>query len=144
VKLEHIRLEIRLLIRAGQMHFRLTGDIASESGLGALIGELSGPMRQYFVPKSYGEGLLGVVAVLMCQDSKLDLKQRIRLSHKEKKLYIDIMLDLAEIRSMNDLKRKKAVFDQLISVIANELQKRPTLDFDSAHFLEDLRNYQGV
>lgn len=46
------------------MHLRITADCNSESGVGEVAGELSGPTRKHFVPKDYGGGLLGVVVVL--------------------------------------------------------------------------------
>ena len=62
------------------MHFRITGDIKSESGVGKILTDLSGPTRLFFKNKDYGNGINGIVVVLMCQDSSLNLKRRFRFS----------------------------------------------------------------
>lgn len=56
------------------MHVRITGDTTSESKVIEIIDTISGPTRRRFVPKDYGDGLLGLAVVLMCHDTSLKLK----------------------------------------------------------------------
>jgi len=123
------------------MHLRLTGDIATQSGLGIIIDDWSGLTRQHFVAKDYGNGLLGLVVVLVCQDSELNLKRRIRLSKKEKKLYLDIMLDLDEMRQADQQVRKKYVAERLADEVPDVLRKYSISDFDKVRFIEDFKSW---
>ena len=125
------------------MHLRLTGDTSAESGLDPIFS-WSEPTRKYFVSKHYGNGLLGVVVVLMCQDPALNLKRRVRFSKKEKKLYLDIMLDLNQIRTASPSARKRFVVERLSSEIPELLKKYRFLDFDEAKFVDDLRSWLRV
>jgi hypothetical protein len=123
------------------MHFRLTGDTASESGIGSLITESSGPLRQHFLAKSYGIGLCGIVVCLMCQDPSLNLKRRLRYSKKESKIYMDIMLDLPAMKATSPEGRKLEVAQRLFDEVPEMLQRYKIPDFDRESFVADFRDW---
>ena len=85
--------------------------------------------------------MLGLVVVLVCQDSELNLKRRIRLSKKEKKLYLDIMLDLDEMRQADQQVRKKYVAERLADEVPDVLRKYSISDFDKVRFIEDFKSW---
>ena len=58
--------ETRSFTREGaQMHVRITGDFGPESGLEEIVDGWSGPTRRQFLTSEYGDGLNGVVLVLL-------------------------------------------------------------------------------
>jgi hypothetical protein len=123
------------------MHLRITGDIAAQSGLAQIIDDWSGLTRQHFVAKDYGNGLLGLVVVLMCQGQELNRKRRIRLSKKEKKLYLDVMLDLDEMRKVDQQVRKTIVAERLADDVPGGLRRYSIPDFDQVRFIEDFKSW---
>jgi len=123
------------------MHVRVTGDTNAESGVGEIVGEVSGPLRQYFLARDYGEGLLGVVVVLMCRDPQLKFKQRIRLSKKEKKLYMDIMLESEEMTQLSTDSRRRAISERITTEVPQILARYAPPRFDSKRFVADLTEW---
>jgi hypothetical protein len=121
------------------MHLRITSDANVESGVGQVVDEISGPTRRHFVPKSYGGGLAGVGVVLMCRDPKLNFKRRIRLARKERTLYMDVMLDLTEMRAADHGKRNLIIRERLIGEIPAIVRKYSVEDFDAPRFEQDLK-----
>ena len=126
------------------MNFSITGDIDAKSGVGDVIYSFAGPTRRHFSSLKYGDGLSGIAVILMCQDPALALKQRVRHSKKEQRLYIDVMLSLLKMESALPPERKKIVFHEIISQTGALLAKRKIADFDYDHFLSDLRAWTAV
>ena len=127
------------------MRIGITGDIDEKSGLMQVIIDWSGPAKQYFSSKNYGVGLMGLFVVLMCQNAHLDLKQRVRFTKKDKTLYLDLMLNLNEMKRTTNLQTKKElVADRLLSEISRVLKKYAISDFDETRFTEDLKNWLQV
>ena len=122
------------------MHVRITGDFNAESGVDEVLNELSGPIRRFFLPKDYGSGLSGLVIVLMCRDSGLNFKRRIRVSSKEKKLYMDVMLDLLQMRPAEHQERKRDIIERLAQEIPIVLRKYALKEFDEVRFVGDLKS----
>ncbi|QIF04955.1 hypothetical protein [Roseimicrobium sp. ORNL1] len=106
-----------------------------------MIEELSGPCRKHFAPKNYGEGLSEIVVVLMCQDSALNLKRRLRYSRKESKVYMDIMLDLPAMSAATPEARKQEVMQRLFDEVPEVLERYRIPDFDREVFVADLRSW---
>ena len=123
------------------MHLQITSDANEESGVGSVIDEMSGPTKKHFISKEYGKGLDGIVIVLMCRNPDLDFKQRIRFSKKEKMLYMDLMLDLAQMIQITDKERNQAVIDIIAAQAPEVIQKYSIPDFDAIRFVEDLRSW---
>jgi hypothetical protein len=123
------------------MHVRVTSDANQESGVGVLVLEISGPTRKEFLHRTYGSGLSGLVVVLMCRDPDLNFKRRIRFSKKEKKLYMDVMLDLSQMMRADHAVRKRIITDQLATEVPAILRKYAFDDFDEARFVDDWKNW---
>lgn len=76
----------------------------------------------------------------MCQDPALNLKQRIQYSKKERKIYMDLMLDLPLFISISQKEREKIVVSKLIAEIPPIIKKYKIADFDLIKFETDLKN----
>ena len=69
------------------MRFNVLTDSDWESRVDQVLNEMSDlGYRRYFEERNYGPGLVAVTVVLMCQEPELNLKRRVRLAKKEKKL----------------------------------------------------------
>lgn len=123
------------------MHLRITSDANSESGVGQVVDEMSGPTRRHFASENYGGGLLGFVIVLMCRNPELNFRRRLRFARKEKTVYMDVMLDLERMRSAEHERRKRIVVERLAQEIPEVLSKYSIRDFDEARFVEDLKGW---
>jgi len=97
--------------------------------------------RKYFEEKDYGDEVDGITVVLMCQDPALNLKQRIRRSKKEKKIYIDIMLDMNQFIGLDQNQREKIVAEKLISEVPPIISKYKMQGFDLPKFEGDLKKF---
>jgi hypothetical protein len=113
-----------------------------ESGLERVSKDLSSTgYRNAFEERDYGQGLVGVVVILMCRDPSLHFKRRIRFKKSEKMLYIDIMLNLDQMRQVEHMERKKIVVQRLADEVPAILRRYSIPDFDEVCFVEDLRNW---
>lgn len=121
------------------MHLRITCDVNEGSGVGEVVGEISGPTRRHFVPKDYGIGLAGVAVVLMCRDPERNFQRRLRFARKEKTVFMDVMLDLAQMREADHSGRKQIIRERLTEEIPAVVRKYSIGDFDDARFAEDLK-----
>ncbi|SRR6266545_4256252 len=123
------------------MHVFITSDANQESGVGEFVDKVSGRTDAHFHEKDYGVGLHGLVVVLMCRNPDLKFKQRIRLSKKEKKLYMDIMLNLDEMKDATHETRKCIITERLANEVPAILRKYSIRDFDEERFVADLRSW---
>jgi hypothetical protein len=104
------------------------------------LNELSGTgYHSLFEEREYGEGLHGIVVGFICRDPKLNFKRRVRFAKKEKMLYMDIMLDLDQMRKINHDARKRIVVERLADEVPSTLRKYSFPDFDEARFVADLK-----
>ena len=98
------------------MRFFITCDSFWEAQVDKVIDRIDDTgYKRYFSEQDYGISLEGITVVLMCQAPNLNLKQRIRLSKKEKKIYLDIMLDLPHFLEIDQKEREKIIVDKLIA-----------------------------
>jgi hypothetical protein len=122
------------------MRLNIIGDIHWESRVEQTMHELSDlGYREHFVEREYGPGLFGITVCLMCQEPELGLKRRIRLSRKESKLYLDIMLDLDAMKGARPEERLREVGGRLAAEILSVLSRYTINDFDRNRFVRDLR-----
>lgn len=122
------------------MRFNILSDIDWESRVDQILDALTRlGYFEFFAEKDYGNGLYGVTVVFMCQDPNLNLKRRVRHSKREKKIYMDIMLDLPTMRAADNQLRQKILADRLNIEVPEILGKYKITDFDSARFISDLR-----
>jgi hypothetical protein len=123
------------------MHFRITSDANAESGVGDVVTEISGATRQHFASKTYGPGLSGLSVVLMCRDPELEFKPRIRFAKTERRLYMDVMLDLRQLVDLGHCGRRELVAVTLAHEVPHALQKYALPEFDSVAFVTDLQSW---
>src|SRR5688572_19040015 len=123
------------------MHFRITSDANQESGVGEVADELSGPTRQHFVPRDYGNGLPRLCVVLMCRDPHLDFKRRVRFSKNDETLYMDVMLHLSDMIPLTHDERRSVIVQRLEQEIPEVLTKYAFRDFDQSRFESDLHEW---
>lgn len=124
------------------MKLNLLSDTDWESRIDKVLDELSATgYRRLFESHNYGAGLAGIIVVFMCRDSSLHFKRRIRFVKREKMLYIDIMLNLDQMRQIEHLERKKIVARQLADELPTILRKYSIPNFEKVRFIEDLRNW---
>jgi hypothetical protein len=122
------------------MRLNMLGDIDWESKVDKVLDAFSDTgYRTYFQDREYGEELVGITLVLMCKDPELNLKQRIRLSKTERKLYIDIMLDLPEMKRSDQPTRNRIVQQKLLAEVPAIIRKYKLKDFDTERFIKDFQ-----
>ncbi len=95
--------------------------------------------KHFFDRQNYGSSLDGVAIVLICQDSSLNLRQRIRFSKKEKTIYLDILLDLNQFLLIDQKQREEIVAGRLIHEVPAIIGKYKLKDFDLPKFEADFR-----
>ena len=121
------------------MRLMVVCDANQESGVGEVIYDICGPTHLHFVSKNYGNGLSGIGVVLMCRDPELNFKRRIRFSRKEKTVYIDVMLDLMQMRQLAHNVRKRIICERLTEEIPAVVRKYSIAGFDDVLFEQDLK-----
>ena len=120
------------------MHFTITCDANPESGVGEIVGELSGPTRKHFAPLGYDSGQFSLGVVLICRDPALNFKRRVRFSKKDQTLYMDVMLHLPEMIGFTHDDRRHVIMSRLEQEIPEIIDKYDFADFDRAKFDSDL------
>ena len=124
------------------MRFNLTCDINHDSGIDKVMFRFSDlGLKPYFEERNYGDTLAGITIVLMCRDTKLNFKQRIRHAKKEKKLYMDIMLNYDQIVLLNQIQRERIVAEKMLTELPAVLRKYKFAQFDVAQFEADLGSW---
>jgi hypothetical protein len=113
-----------------------------DAGVGETLNALSDlEYRSYFQERPYGDGLTGITVIFMCRDPHLNFKRRVRLSKKERKLYMDIMLDFPEMKSATPSLRKQIIAKQLQKEVPAIVSKYKIPDFDRERFLTDFATW---
>ena len=91
------------------MRFNILSDADWDSKIDKVLDTFSDfGYRRLFEEKNYGDSLYGITVVFMCRNTEYNFKQRIKYSKKEKKIYLDIMLDLNQFKQIEQ--REKNVF----------------------------------
>ena len=124
------------------MRFSLLCDAHQDAGLDKVMFRFSDlGLKRYFEERNYGDTLDGITVVLMCRNPALNLKQRIRHSKKEKKLYMDIMLDLDQVRPMSQEQREHLVAVKMLAELPPVIKKYKFGHFDVEAFETDLAHW---
>jgi hypothetical protein len=121
--------------------FRITSDANEESGVGQVVDSTSGPTEDHFKNKNYGTGLSGIGVVLMCRDPRFNFKRRIRLAKKDKRLYMDIMLDLDQMKYNSPQARREIILQRIAKEVPEVLAKYQLTNFDRERFVFDLHTW---
>ena len=124
------------------MRFSLLCDAHQDAGLDKVLFRFSDlGLKRYFEERNYGDTLDGITVVLMCRNPALNLKQRIRHPKKEKKLYMDIMLDLDQFQQLNQVQRERIVAGRMLAELPPVLKKYKFGHFDVEAFDADLAQW---
>jgi len=124
------------------MRFFITCDSDWEAKVDKVLDALDQTgYRKFFAEQDYGKSLDGVTVVLMCQDPALNLKQRIRYSKKEKKIYMDIMLDMFQFIRIDQKERNRIVVEKLIAEMPPIIAKYKLGDFNLSMFKAHLSEW---
>lgn len=122
--------------------FQLLSDADSESGiLFAKQKITSNGFNKYITSENYGSDLNGVVIILVCRKPEIILKKRLRLSKKEKMLYMDIMLDYDLFNNMEFEQRVTQICKTLLVELSQVLKKYKFEDFKSDKLIINLENW---
>jgi hypothetical protein len=124
------------------MRLNFLSDAYWEARVERVLDELSvAGYRELFSASDYGRGLNGITVVFVCQDPSLNLKQRVNFVKKERKLYIDVLLDLDEMKKAQSSERKRIVVERLSGEVPSALHTQWIQDFDEARFVEDFKRW---
>ena len=118
------------------MKVNVLGDFWWESKLDHVLRVLN--LRHYFQDRNYGSDVNGVVIDLICNDPKLNQKQRIRFTKNNKTLYMDIMLKLNDFIEATHQKRRELVAENILKEVPKVLKKYNFKDFEYDKFISDL------
>lgn len=122
------------------MRLVITSDADWESRVGTTLDKLTDfPAFEQFDEIDYGPGLDCVGVVFMCLDNDLGLTPRIKLSKKKKAFYMDIMLDLEQMKAADQNQRQRVIAQRLYDEVPAILSQRRIPGFDQARFVADLR-----
>lgn len=113
------------------MRFFITYDAYWEAKIDKVLDRLNDTgYKNFFIEQKYGDSVRGITIVLMCQDPNLHLKQRIKFSKKEAKLYLDIMLDQDLFIKITQEERNKIVAEKIMGEVPEIIAKYKFKDFD--------------
>jgi hypothetical protein len=122
--------------------FQLLSDTDSESGILFAKQQItSNGFNKYITSENYGSDLNGVVIILVCRKPEIILKKRLRLSKKEKMLYMDIMLDYDLFNNMEFEQRVTQICKTLLVELSQVLKKYKFEDFKSDKLIINLENW---
>lgn len=123
------------------MKFGITCDANIESGVSEVIYGMNKAFDEYFGDRFYDDSGIGLFIVLMCRDPQWNFKQRIRFVKKRNTLYVDIMLDLDEMRRSDLSARKRIVGEKIVNEVPQIAAKYKFKGFDLRRFTRDLREW---
>jgi len=141
MKLKHLKIST-IGAPIPKMKMSIFGDIGWESKMDKVLYDLRDlGFGRFFEEKDYGESVAEIGIILMCQDASLNLKQRIRFSKQEKKLSMDIMLDLEQMMQLDHESRRKIIAEKIVTEVPLVLRKYKFKDFDLPRFSKDLSDW---
>ena len=122
------------------MRLSILSDANWESGIEKTLSDLADRhLFEHFEVREYGSDLGGVTVIFMCRDLSYDFNRRIKLSRKESKIYMDIMLNSQEMSAATPEMRKREVAQRLYDEIPEVLSRYKIVSFDGERFVADLR-----
>lgn len=124
------------------MRLSILSDANWESGIEKVLNELGDrQLFEHFEAREYGSGLVGLTVIFMCRDLSYDFKRRIKLSKKESKIYMDIMLNSQDMSAATSEVRKREVAQRLYDEIPEVLSQYKIASFEGERFIADLRSW---
>ena len=77
----------------------------------------------------------------MCRDPERKFRRRTKFVRKEKTVFLDVMLDLAQMRQASREERRRIIRERLAEEVPAVIQGYGIGDFDHARFAEDLKKW---
>ena len=122
------------------MRFNILCDADWDSKVDKVLDDFSDfGYRKIFEENNYGNSLTGITVIFICRDTKYNFKQRIRKSKKEKKIYLDIMLDLDQFMQIEQREKERIIAKKLISEVIPIIAKYKFNDFNIEKFETDIK-----
>ena len=126
------------------MEFFITYDASWEAKIDKVLNALDETRyKAVFQKRKYGDVIDGIAIVLMCRNTNLKFKQRIRYSRIQKTIYMDLMLNLDQFILIEQKERTRIVADKLIKEVPVIIAKYKLKDFDLSKFKVDLNKCFG-
>jgi len=123
------------------MRLNILADAEWQSGIGEVITWLAATRYwDEFEVGEYGDGLNELAIFLICRDPELKFKRRIRHLKKERKIYMDVMLELDQFVRAKFVERRKFVVDALLTEVPTVVAKYSIVNFDTERFIRDFSN----
>lgn len=124
------------------MILNITSDSHWEARLdSALNWIIDAGLQRHFATRDYGQGILQLGLVLMCQPLDYHLEQRIRFSKADATLRMDVFLDLEYMKSANPEDRIRHVLSRLNDEVPAVMRKKAIANFDLDRFEDDFREW---
>lgn len=118
------------------MHVKILSDAEAESGiLDVIVWLAKTNYWEAFQQEDYGDGLENVSMFLICRDPGLGFRRRIRHLKKEKRIYIDVMLQVSKFTGASVKCRKEMVIESLLKDVPPVIRKYKVEDFECEKFL---------
>lgn len=120
------------------MKVNILGDAEWQSGVGEVLDWLATTNYwEEFEIRDYGPGLDAVVIGLICRDPQLNFKRRVRHSRKDKAIYLDVMLNLADFIDASNGRRRQMVLSALLDEVPQTVAKYDIENFGRDSFMAD-------
>lgn len=120
------------------MRLRISADAEWQSGVGQVVDWLATTNYfDVFENRDYGAAVEGMGVFLICRDPIYGFKRRIKHLKKDKRFYMDIMLNLSDFVDVKFEARRILVLKALVKEVPEVLKKYSFVDFDRDTFLAD-------
>lgn len=124
------------------MKLSFTADIAVGARFESVFDRYTDVFEEYFANKNYGDGIAEICLCAVCRPRGPKFKQRVRMDHKEKVFYCDIVYDYDYWVEADTVGREADFFTGFRQIIPF-LEKRKYKDFNVAAFVKDLEELLG-
>lgn len=126
------------------MDVLITFDVNEESGVDEVAFDISEATSRHFRLKKYGGQLPALCVVLTCRDPSLKFKRRIRLAKKDRTLYMDVMLELKQMKRARHATRKRITTDRLAIEVPEALRKHSFEESAISKFEKDWLRWLSI
>lgn len=120
------------------MKLNFTADYDWESRVDRIMSHYMDGSAE-FESRCYGDEVVSVALLFMCQEPELSFKRRVQFRRKKSEFYTDVMLDLPTIVPLSMKEKMRYVSRELLEQLAEQLGRVKFKDFDHARFLLDLK-----
>ncbi|GGH70518.1 hypothetical protein HNQ91_003035 [Filimonas zeae] len=120
------------------MKISITGEYSTDTGFKSVLLRYDDAIKEYFASRNYGEGIIWISFCPVCRP--VQLKQRVRMDHKEKVFDCDIMYNYNYWLKADVVSQEIDFFTGFRQIIPF-LEKRKIKDFNVEAFKADLEAF---